>query len=152
MSPLQDSIMQLNQVLGDFIQFLEEEAVALAAKDAEALGNLLPRRNEIHRALAGKWLDIARHAGVETPKGLLDMRKRLFADTPPPPAWQKLEELAHVSDRLNHINGRLIDEQMRRTQAAMQVLQNSLSSRGGLYGADGKVSGFMDMNRRIDSA
>lgn len=148
---LEDTITQLNQALGDFIQFLEAEAVALAAKDAETLGSLLPRRNEIHRTLAGRWLDIAKQAGIEEPKGLADMRMRLFANAPPSPAWQKLEELAHASDRLNTINGRLIEEQMRRTQAAMQVLQNSLSSRG-LYGADGKVSGFMNVNRRIDSA
>lgn len=148
---LEDSITQLNQSLGDFIRFLEEEAVALAAKDAETLGGLLPRRHEIHRALAGGWMAIARQAGVEAPKGLADMRERLFANAPPPPAWRKLEELAHVSDRLNQINGRLIEEQMRRTQAAMQVLQNSLSDRG-LYGADGKMSNFMNVNRRIDSA
>lgn len=148
---LEASITQLNHALGDFIQFLEEEAVALAAKDADALGNLLPRRNEIHRMLAGSWLALSKQAGVEEPKGLQDMKRYLFANNPPPPSWQRLEELAHVSDRLNHINGRLIEEQMRRTQAAMQVLQSSLSSRG-VYGADGKVSNFMNVNRRIDSA
>jgi len=151
MNALENSLTQLNQALSDFIKFLEEEAVALAAKDAESLGALLPRRHEIHRRLAGEWLELAKQAGTETPKGLADMRKRLFADRSPPPAWQKLEELALVSDRLNHVNGRLIEEQMRRTQAAMQVLQNSLTSRG-LYGADGKVTDFLNVNRRIDSA
>jgi flagellar biosynthesis/type III secretory pathway chaperone len=151
MSAVEHALGQLNQALADFIQLLEEEAVALAARDAERLGALLPRRNEIHQALAGRWMELARLAGTDEPEGLADMRKRLFADGPVSPGWRKLEELAQVSDRLNHINGRLIEEQMRRTQAAMQVLQNSLASRG-VYGADGKVADFMNLNRRIDSA
>ncbi len=151
MNTVDTPLTRLNQALADFIQFLEEEAVALAARDAEQLGALLPRRNEIHRALAGHWMELARSAGIDQPKGLADMRKHLFAAGPVSPDWRKLEELAHVSDRLNHVNGRLIEEQMRRTQAAMQVLQNSLASRG-VYGADGKVTDFMNLNRRIDSA
>jgi flagellar biosynthesis/type III secretory pathway chaperone len=44
----------------------------------------------------------------------------------------------------------LIEEQMRRTQAAMQVLQ-SASSRG-LYGADGRMNDLLNTTRSIDSA
>ena len=151
MSNLEDALSQLNQTLGEFIKFLEEEAIALASQNAEGLTALLPKRNEIHRVLAGRWLELAKHANTDAPQGLADLRKRLFANAPPPVAWQQLEELVRVSERLNNINGRLIEEQMRRTQAAMQVLQQSLSSRG-VYGADGRVADFLNVNRRIDSA
>jgi flagellar biosynthesis/type III secretory pathway chaperone len=151
MSPLEAALTQLNHALTDFTSFLEEEAVALASQDAESLTALLPRRNEIHRTLASRWLDLAKVAGTDEPKGLSDLKSRLFPGTTPSPAWQTLEELVHVSDRLNRVNGRLMEEQMRRTQVAMQILQHSLASRG-VYGADGRVTDFMNLNRRIDSA
>lgn len=151
MSPLDHALAQLNLALTAFARFLEDEALALAAQDADKLTALLPQRNEIHRLLASRWLDLARLAGTDQPQGLADLRQRLFAQAPPPRAWQELEELVHASDRLNRVNGLLIEEQMRRTQAALQVLQNSLSSRG-VYGADGRVTDILNTNRRIDSA
>lgn len=151
MSVFESTLTQLNQALTDFIRFLEEEALALASQDAEKLTALLPRRNEIHRLLASRWLELASQAGTDAPKGLADLKMRLFPGVPPSPAWQTLEELVHVSDRLNRVNGRLIEEQMRRTQVAMQILQHSLASRG-VYGADGRVTDFLNLNRKIDSA
>jgi flagellar biosynthesis/type III secretory pathway chaperone len=148
---LEAALAQLNRALTDFTKFLEEEAVALASQNAENLTALLPRRNEIHRALASRWLELAKLAGTDEPKGLDDLKTRLFPGGSPPPDWHAVEELVHVSDRLNRINGRLIEEQMRRTQVAMQILQHSLASRG-VYGADGRVTDFLNVNRRIDSA
>jgi hypothetical protein len=40
---------------------------------------------------------------------------------------------------------------MRRTQVALQILQHSMSSRG-VYDAGGKVTDFVNLNRKIDSA
>lgn len=151
MSSFDATVGQLTQALGDFIALLEDEALALAAQDSPGLEALLPRRNEAHRQLATLWLALAKQAGTEQPKGLTDLRERLFPHGRPSTAWQRLEELAHASDRLNRVNGRLLEEQMRRTQAAMQVLQNSIASRG-LYGADGRVTDFLNVNRKIDSA
>jgi len=151
MSALDDTLSQLHQTLAEFIKFLEEEAMALASQNADALTSMIPRRDAIHRALAAQWLHLAKIAGTDAPQGLTELREHLFAKSSPSKAWQQLEELVHVTDRLNRINGRLIEEQMRRNQAAMQVLQRSLTNRE-VYGADGKVSGFPNMNRRIDSA
>lgn len=151
MSAIDKALAQLNQALTDFARFLEDEALALASQDPDKLSALLPKRDEIHRLLASRWLELARLAGTDQPKGLNDLRQRLFAQAPPPKAWRELEELVHASDRLNRVNGRLIEEQMRRTQVALQVLQHSLSSRG-VYGADGRVTGILNTNRRIDSA
>jgi flagellar biosynthesis/type III secretory pathway chaperone len=75
---------------------------------------------------------------------------RAFADAIPSADWQLLEKLTADAARLNRVNGRLIEEQMRRTQAAMQVLQ-SASTRS-LYGADGRFSDGLNLNRSIDSA
>jgi len=151
MTPIDSVLARLNQALADFVRFLEDEALALAAQDADKLSALLPKRNEIHRLLAKRWLELARLAGTDQPQGLADLRQRLFSQAPPPRTWQELEELVHASDRLNRVNGRLIEEQMRRTQVALQVLQHSLSSRG-VYGADGRVTDIYNTNRRIDSA
>jgi flagellar biosynthesis/type III secretory pathway chaperone len=151
MTPFDADLQRLNQALSEFIAFLEEEAIALAAQDSARLEALLPRRGECHRKLAHGWMKLSDHAGTQKPSGLLGMRARLFANGPTSDDWQRLEELVHTSDRLNRVNGRLIEEQMRRTQAAMQVLQNSISSRG-VYGADGRVTDLFNVNRRIDSA
>lgn len=151
MNPFEETLALLNQALADFIALLEEEAVALSAQNSEQLTALLPRRNGAHRVLASLWMKLAQSAGTEKPTGLADLRERIFAGARPSSTWQRLEELVHASDRLNQINGRLIEEQMRRTQTAMQVLQSTLASRG-LYGADGRVADFLNVNRRIDSA
>jgi flagellar biosynthesis/type III secretory pathway chaperone len=58
--------------------------------------------------------------------------------------------LTQEAARLNRINGRLIEEQMRSTQAAMQVLQSA--SIRSLYGSDGRLSNVLDNYRSIDSA
>lgn len=148
---LDDAIDQLGLALTDFNSFLEAEAAALASQDADKLSELLPRRNELHRTLAKRWLAIAQLAGTQAPKGLADLRGRLFPSQRPTANWERLEALVHASDRLNQVNGRLMEAQMHRTQVALGILQNSMASRG-LYGADGRVTELQSMNRRIDSA
>jgi flagellar biosynthesis/type III secretory pathway chaperone len=152
MTPELDTALgQLAAVLTDFNTFLEEEAAALMGQDAERLAALLPRRNELHRSLAGGWLALARLAGTAEPKGLADLRARLFPQGPLPPRWTQLEALVHASDRLNQVNGRLMEKQMQRTQVALQILQNSVASRG-VYGSDGRMAGLHNTLRTIDSA
>lgn len=148
---LENTLAQLEHTLGIFCQFLEEEAMALAGQDAEKLAAMLPRRDEMHRMLATHWLQLAKLAGTDNPQGLADLRQRLFSQVPPPQAWLRLEELVHASDRLNKVNGRLMEEQMRRTQVALQILQHSVTHRG-VYDAGGKLTDFLNQNRRIDSA
>jgi flagellar biosynthesis/type III secretory pathway chaperone len=148
---LENALTQLAQTLGNFCQFLEQEAMALASQDADSLAALLPKRDEIHRLLATHWLQLAKLAGTDHPQGLADLRQRLFGQTPPPPAWQRLEELVHAADRLNKVNGRLMEEQIRRTQVALQILQQAASTRG-VYDAAGKLTDFLNQNRQIDSA
>lgn len=150
-SALDNALARLEEALGTFCKFLEEEALALAGQDAERLSAMLPQRDEIHRGLATRWLELAKLAGTDNPRGLADLRKRLFGQAPPPQTWLRLEELVHVSDRLNKVNGRLMEEQMRRTQVALRILQHSLSSRG-VYDSGGRLTDVLNVNRRIDSA
>lgn len=151
MTALEDTLTRLNQALGDFIALLEEEAVALAAQNPDRLSELVGKRNATYKALAIQWLKLAEMTGTPSLRSLDDLKKKLFATTRPPASWQTLEEQVHKAERLNKVNGQLIQEQMQRTQAALQVLQNSLVNRG-IYGADGRLNDFSSRNRQIDSA
>lgn len=151
MSAVETALTRVNAVLQEFAHLLEDEAQALASQDADKMAALLPKRLEIHERLRDAWQTLGELAGDASSKGLADLRQRLFVHTPPPPTWHELERRVQATNRLNRINGRLIQEQMQRIQAALQVLQQSLSSRS-VYDAEGHMSDLFDVNRRIDSA
>lgn len=150
MSPLDDCLQQLAQDLKGFIQLLTEEARHLVGGDAEQLAAVIAQRDAISARLAQHWHTLAELLGMPASAGLAALKAR-GQTTGNAAAWRQLETLAVEADHLNRVNGRLLEEQMRRTHAAMQVLQNAVASRG-LYGADGRVSGFPEINRRIDEA
>jgi flagellar biosynthesis/type III secretory pathway chaperone len=150
MSPIDPILNRLNQQLEGFLTLLEEEALALASGNSEHLGELTTQRLSASRKLAEDWRLLAAQLGLSAEAGLPALRLRAFSDAPPGVNWQRLETLTHEAARLNRVNGRLIDEQMRRTQAAMQVLQGA-SSRG-LYGSDGRLNDILETTRSIDSA
>lgn len=147
---LDPSLKAVNQGLEVFLALLEEEAIALASGNSDRLGELTHDRHSASQHLTEHWRRLAELLGLPADAGLPALRIRAFADMTPSAAWQRLEKLTHEAARLNRVNGRLIEEQMRRTQAAMQVLQ-SASSRS-LYGADGRLSDILNVNRSIDSA
>jgi flagellar biosynthesis/type III secretory pathway chaperone len=138
MMPLDANLTVLNQQLESFLALLEEEALALASGNSEQLETLTQQRLNVSLQLAEDW------------RRLPALRLRAFSDSAPTANWHRLEKLTHAAAQLNRVNGRLIEEQMRRTQAAMQVLQ-SASSRG-LYGADGRMNDLLNTTRSIDSA
>lgn len=150
MSTLDPILKSLNQELEAFLALLEEEAFALGNGHAERLAELTQQRGNTSRRLAELWRSLAGQLGLPADAGLPALRLRACADGKPDADWQLLERLTHEAARLNRVNGRLIEEQMRRTQAAMQVLQ-SASSRN-LYGADGHLSDLFNIKRSIDSA
>lgn len=140
----------LNQQLESFLALLEEEAIALASSHSDRLVELTHLRHSASRNLAEHWQRLAEQLGLPADAGLPALRMRAFADSPPSADWQRLEKLTEAAARLNRVNGRLIEEQMLRTQAALQVLQ-SASSRN-LYGADGRLNDILNIHRSIDSA
>lgn len=150
MSSVDDILKQLAQDLSGFIQLLEEEARHLVSGDSERLATVIAKREAISGQLTQHWQTLAGLLGMPASAGLAALKER-GKTAMTAAAWRQMETLALEAEHLNRVNGRLLEEQMRRTQAAMQVLQNAVSSRS-LYGADGRVSGFPDFNRRIDEA
>ncbi len=150
MSALDTALKTLNRELEAFLALLEEETLALGKGDADRLGEITHARSGASQRLAELWRRLAEQLGLPADAGLPALRLRAWADAKPSTDWQLLEKLTQEAARHNRVNGRLIEEQMRRTQAAMQVLQ-SASSRN-LYGADGRLSDLLNINRSIDSA
>lgn len=150
MNPLSLDPSALNRQLEHFLLLLEEESVALSRGDAERLNELTQQRQNASRLLADAWQDMTGQLGLDSNASLPALRLRAFNGLQPSVDWQRLEQLTHEAARLNRINGRLIEEQVRRTQSALQILQ-SASSRT-LYGADGRLSDLLNTTRSIDSA
>lgn len=154
MSSLNDCLASLIQDMKSFLALLEEESKALASGDSESLSRLVSERQNLGLGIADHWKSVAVLLGMSPREGFAALRDKALADAAPasrPPAWNELENLAREATRLNQINGRLIEEQLRRNQAAMQILQSAAANRG-LYGADGRVTDFLNVNRRIDTA
>lgn len=139
----------LARELTAFINLLEQEAAVLAANQADALTPLVAQREATNRRLAGLWQALTGALGLPDTAGLSVLRERCAGLAPE--GWRQVEEMARHAERMNRLNSRLIDEQLRRTQAAAQVLRNAAGSRA-LYGADGRMSESLNPNRSIDSA
>jgi flagellar biosynthesis/type III secretory pathway chaperone len=135
--------------LDAFHRLLEEESAVLAANQADALNPLIARREVANRRIAELWQGLAGSLGLTAGAGLDVLRQQCMSAAPE--AWRRMEELAHQVERMNRLNSRIIDEQLRHTQAAVQVLRNAAGSRT-LYGSDGRVSEFLNPHRSIDTA
>lgn len=144
---MNDALTGLKLELAGFLGLLEEEAAALASGRADDLDALTQRRDAANRSLAARWRALATHLNLAADANLDAVRERCAAL----PEWAETEALAQQSARLNRLNSKLIDEQLRRTQAAVQVLRNAAGNRT-LYGADGRMSDFSDLHRNIGSA
>lgn len=152
MTQLSDRLASLTGDIRRFLTLLEKEALALASGDAEGLTALLNERQALSQEIAEHWKSLASQLGLPAQAGFPALRDKALAESgAQAAAWRELENLSREASRLNQVNGRLIEEQMRRNQAAMQVLQNAAANRG-IYGADGRVSDFLNVNRSIDSA
>jgi flagellar biosynthesis/type III secretory pathway chaperone len=147
---LDPGLIALNQHLTGFIALLEAEAIALTSGQSEQLADVTAQRQIASQQIAESWRELAAQLGLPADAGLPALRLRAFSDASPNQHWLQMEKLAQDAARLNRINGRLIEEQMRRAQTALQVLQ-SASSRN-LYGADGRLNDLLNTSRSIDKA
>ncbi len=148
MSPM-TQLDALAHELGAFIDLLEQESGALAANQADNLAPLIQQRESANLRLSRLWQALALDMGQAAGTSMEALRERCQALAPE--HWQRVEEKLRHADWLNRLNSRLIDEQLRRTQLAIQVLRHAAGGRT-LYGADGRVSEFLNHNRSIDSA
>lgn len=154
MTPLNDRLAALIRDMQSFLALLEEEALALASGDSDGLSRLASERQNLGLSIAGHWKTVAGFLGMSPGEGFAALRDKAMAANSPASrstAWHELENLSREASRLNQVNGRLIEEQLRRNQAAMQILQTAAANRG-LYGADGRVTDFLNVNRKIDTA
>jgi flagellar biosynthesis/type III secretory pathway chaperone len=154
MIPLNDRLATLVRNMKSFLTLLEEESTALASGDSESLSRLVSERQILGLGISDHWKAVAVLLGVSPQEGFAALRDKALSGAAPAslsPAWHELENLAREASRLNQVNGRLIEEQLRRNQAAMQILQSAAANRG-LYGADGRVTDFLNVNRKIDTA
>jgi hypothetical protein len=142
-------IEHLTRELGDFILLMEQETAVLGTGQADALAPLTIRRETANQRIAGAWRDLALAVGLDAGVHFSAMRE--YFSRRAPHEWSLVEELARQAEQMNRLNSRLIDEQLRRTQAAVQVLRGAANSRM-LYGSDGLMSEFLNPNRNIDTA
>lgn len=149
MTPQEVDLDTLTQAMEAFVNILLEESEALTARDAARLDGILPRRNDVQARITQSWGNLTTRLGLLSDASMDDVRRRLYPRQTPPP-WHRLEKLAQEGSRLNQLNSQVIDEQMRRTQAALQVLHNAASRRG-LYGSDGRLSNVLNTSRTIDT-
>jgi flagellar biosynthesis/type III secretory pathway chaperone len=150
MNHLDPILKTLNHEIEIFLGLLKEESLALTRNDSEQLGELTHQRDYVSQNMAKHWSQLAEQLDLPADATLPALELRAFPLNNPSEDWRKLEKLTQEAARLNRINGRLIEEQMRSTQAAMQVLQSA--SIRSLYGSDGRLSNVLDNYRSIDSA
>lgn len=153
MNPLNDRLAALTRDMKSFLALLEEESVALAAADSDRLTRLVAERQNLSLGIVDHWKQVAALLGMSTQAGFAALRDKALSEPTLTRAatWRELEGLVREAARLNQVNARLIEEQIRRNQAAMQILQSAAANRG-LYGADGRVTDFYNVNRSIDTA
>lgn len=152
MTALYDRLADLTRDMRAFLALLQREGTALASGDAEGLSRLVAERQNLSLGIADLWKTVAGLLGMPARAGFVLLRDKALSEPGArPAAWRELEDLSREAARLNQVNGRLIEEQLRRNQAAMQVLQSAAANRG-IYGADGRVSDFLNVNRSIDTA
>lgn len=144
-------LTRIRQALADFVALLEEETLALAAQDLETLAVLTQRRETVHQHVEQAWKELLTLARAPAGSALGTLSEQIFRGSPATPEWQQVEQLAQSADRLNRINVRLLDEQTRRTQAALQILRQSQIRRD-TYGSDGRLAESFNTQRPIDLA
>jgi len=143
----QTALANLAGELTAFITLLEQEAAVLASGQADALEPLVSRREAANLRLAGLWQALSASLDLPADVGIHAVRERCSSLA----AWRETDDLVRQAEHLNRLNSKLIDEQLRHTQAAVQVLRGAAGNRT-LYGSDGRMSEFLNPNRDIDTA
>lgn len=145
-------LQALLAALADFQAALARENIALQGNPGD-LGEAVRDKEQRIGELSRLWLELAKQLGCPAPasRALIEARLQAKPDGKLALSWAKVIAQADASEQLNQLNGKLIQEQMRRTENALRILQSSASQRT-LYGADGQVVDLFQAGRRIDEA
>lgn len=131
---------------------LAAEADALQKGDADTLPEYVGRKEDEARALVAAWGDLTARLGLSKGASREAVEQALVRTEPDLTArWEGIVSLVDEVKRLNRLNGQLIQEQLRRTQTALDILQ-TVAGQGALYGADGHSIELFASNRSIDEA
>ncbi len=153
MNALPGLLESLSNHLRALLDIIAAENRALERGDPESLPQLNQGKEDIARVLTRDWTSLTQGLGLSPPVSRASLEHALN-DHPEPglgEAWTRVQALIEETDRLNRLNGRLIDEQLRRTRGAIDILQAAASQRA-LYGADGYSVDLFSKSREIDEA
>lgn len=153
MSELHGRLDTLSGLLRDLLETITLEGDLLQRGDAEALPELTATKEQRARALASAWAGLTDQLHLSPPVTRQAIEQALDGRSEPgvAEAWSKIVGLIDQMERLNRLNGRLIEEQLRRTQNALDILHTAASQQA-LYGADGHSVELLSPQRSIDEA
>jgi flagella synthesis protein FlgN len=161
MNTVLTNIVQIQQVIDEEIlvmqslsQVLEEEQLVLVNNEAEKLEAITTNKNQ----LLAKVMELEKNrASALLQLGLSNDANgmhQLFANDQSNPqlesSWQLLLSLSASAQEQNRTNGLLINRQINRNQATLNVLQSGRSHQAGsMYGADGQSKSKPSTGRGI---
>ncbi len=152
MSELGANFETLSTCLEALRATLAAEGEALQKGDADALPEYIGRKEAEARALVAAWGELATRLGLSELASCEAVEQALDRAAPELIArWADIVRLIDEIGQLNRLNGQLIQEQLRRTQTALEILQTA-AGQGALYGADGHSIELFGSNRSIDEA
>jgi len=152
MSALEPCLQALAEHLAALRTTLETEGEALQRGDADALPACIGRKEAQAKALAAAWSELTARLGLTESTSRAAVEQAIARVDPGLSAtWTGIVGLVDAIGRLNRLNGQLIQEQMHRTQAALEILQTA-AGQAALYGADGRSIELLGPNRNIEEA
>ncbi len=152
MSALAPCLQALAEHLGAMRATLATEGEALQRGDADALPDCVGRKEAQAKALVAAWGDLTNQLGLTEASSRAAVEQAIArADPGLGATWAGIVGLVDEIGRLNRLNGQLIQEQLRRTQTALEILQTA-AGQAALYGSDGRSIELFGPNRSIDEA
>jgi len=150
MNPLDYALDELHSSLVEFVRLLERESEALQTIHADDLAAIVEQKIRWSEAASAAWNRLLLASGIDPRRG--DSLEATFSAVPAlRTKWLEVRKLAETADRLNQSNNILIEAQLRRTRAALDVLQ-SAANRGSLYGANGEMVDVFQSRHTLDKA
>ncbi|MCS6786597.1 MAG: flagellar protein FlgN [Thiobacillaceae bacterium] len=153
MTELAVGLTQLGERLAALLEVLQAEEQALRTSDADGLRALSPEKERQAAEVAAAWSALTGSLGLpsDAPPAAVAEAIGLRSDTASNTRWAEVRTLIDRTAMLNRLNGRLIEEGLRRTTAAMTVL-SAAAGQGEVYGADGLSQGLFTLHHDIGEA
>lgn len=131
-----EALTELNLVLDTEHQALKDtdmEKLSQAAVDKERLSHKIEQQEQSRSQFLGRFQAASDNAAM------IEFIERYGADSTESllSLWQMVEELAVNCDAQNRVNGIVIDNTKRQTQAALAILRGQFGVEDNLYDADG---------------